>query len=104
MKKLVSLLLALAMMLTCTFAMAETVAELCAAAESMTHEELVEKALAEEGTFIVYGNTSRIVTAAENFGALYNSPFEGSNLKDAEIYEQQTGSDHCPISITLETN
>jgi len=86
MKKLVSLLLALAMVLTCSFAMAESIAELAAAAESMTHDELVEKALAEEGTFIVYGNTSRIVTAAENFGALYNIPFEGSNLKDAEIY------------------
>ena len=86
MKKLVSLLLALALMLTCTFAMAESIADLAKAGESMTHDELVEKALAEEGTFIVYGNTSRIVTAAENFGALYNIPFEGSNLKDAEIY------------------
>ena len=86
MKKLVSLLLALAMVLTCTLAMAETVADLAKAAETMTHDELVEKALAEEGTFIVYGNTSRIVTAAENFGALYSIPFEGSNLKDAEIY------------------
>jgi len=86
MKKLVSLLLALVMVLSCTFAMAESVADLAKAAESMTHDELVEKALAEEGTFVVYGNTSRIVTAAEAFGALYNIPFEGSNLKDAEIY------------------
>ncbi|MBQ7785578.1 MAG: ABC transporter substrate-binding protein [Clostridia bacterium] len=90
MKKLVSLLLALALVLTCSFAMAESVADLAKAAESMTHDELVEKALAEEGTFIVYGNTSRIVTAAENFGALYNIPFEGSNLKDAEIYTKLT--------------
>ncbi|MBQ8616783.1 MAG: ABC transporter substrate-binding protein [Clostridia bacterium] len=86
MKKLVSLLLALALVLSCSLAMADTVADLAKAAETMTHDELVEKALAEEGTFIVYGNTSRIVTAAENFGALYNIPFEGSNLKDAEIY------------------
>ncbi|MBQ7885773.1 MAG: ABC transporter substrate-binding protein [Clostridia bacterium] len=86
MKKLVSLLLALMLVFTCSFAMAESVADLAKAAESMTHDELVEKALAEEGTFIVYGNTSRIVTAAEEFGALYNIPFEGSNLKDAEIY------------------
>ena len=85
MKKLVSLLLALAMLLS-TCAMAESVADLAKAAESMTHDELVAKAKAEEGTFIVYGNTSRIVTAAENFGALYNIPFEGSNLKDTEIY------------------
>jgi iron(III) transport system substrate-binding protein len=85
MKKLVSLLLAL-MMLLGTCAMAESVADMAKAAESMTHEELVEKALAEEGTFVVYGNTSRIVTAGENFCALYNIPFEGSNLKDGEIY------------------
>ena len=85
MKKLISLLLAL-MMLAGTCAMAESVADLAKAAESMTHEELVAKALAEEGTFVVYGNTSRIVTAAEAFSALYNIPFEGSNLKDGEIY------------------
>ena len=48
MKKLVSLLLALALVLTCTFAMAESIADLAKAAETMTHEELVEKALAEE--------------------------------------------------------
>ena len=27
-----------------------------------------------------------------------------SSLKSAEIYEQVQGSDHCPISITMETN
>lgn len=86
MKKLVALILCALMALTVSCAFAETVAELCAAGESMTHEELLEKALAEEGTFVVYGNTSRIVTAAENFGELYGIPFEGSNLKDAEIY------------------
>jgi len=86
MKKLVSLLLVLAMVLTSSFALAESVADLVKAGEAMTHDELVEKALAEEGTFIVYGNTSRIVTAAENFSALYGIPFEGSNLKDSEIY------------------
>jgi len=74
------------MVLTSSFALAESVADLVKAGEAMTHDELVEKALAEEGTFIVYGNTSRIVTAAENFSALYGIPFEGSNLKDSEIY------------------
>ena len=49
MKKLVSLLLALALVLSCTFAMAESVADLAKAAESMTHEELLEKALANGG-------------------------------------------------------
>jgi len=86
MKKLISLLLVLVMVLTSSFAMADSVADLVKAGEAMTHEELVDKALAEEGTFVVYGNTSRIVTAAENFSALYGIPFEGSNLKDAEIY------------------
>ena len=86
MKKFIALLLCALMALTVTSAFAESIADLCAAGEALTHDELVEKALAEEGTFIVYGNTSRIVTAAENFGALYNIPFEGSNLKDAEIY------------------
>ena len=86
MKKFIALLLCALMALTVTAAFAESIADLCAAGEALTHDELLEKALAEEGTFIVYGNTSRIVTAAENFGALYNIPFEGSNLKDAEIY------------------
>lgn len=86
MKKLVALLLCCLMLLTCAGAMAETVAELAQAAEGMTHEELLEKALAEEGTFIVYGNTSRITTAAEEFGALHNITIESSNLKDSEIY------------------
>ena len=87
MKKLVSVLLCVLLVFACAGALAEqTVAELAKAAETLTHDELVEKALAEDGTFIVYGNTSRIVTAAENFGALYGIPFEGSNLKDSEIY------------------
>ena len=77
MKKLVSLLLALAMLLS-TCAMAESVADLAKAAESMTHDELVAKAQAEEGTFVVYGNTSRIVTAAENFSALYGIPLRAA--------------------------
>ena len=88
MKKLISLLLCLAMAFACVGAMAKemTVAEMAAAAESLTHDELVDLAMEEDGTFVVYGNTSRIVTAAEEFGALYGIPFEGSNLKDAEIY------------------
>ena len=53
---------------------------------ALSHDELVEKALAESGTFVVYGNTSRITTAAEDFAALYNIPVESNNLKDQEIY------------------
>lgn len=85
MKKLISLLLVLCMVLTSAMAFAG-VADDAAAAEAMTHDELLEKAKAEEGTFIVYGNTSRITTALENFCALYGFTGEGNNLKDAEIY------------------
>lgn len=88
MKKIVSLLLAL-MMLAGTCAMAESVADLVKAGEAMTHDELVAKALAEKGQFVVYGNTSRIATAAEAFCKLYglDEP-ASSNLKDANIYEK----------------
>ena len=85
MKKLVALLMAL-LMLTGIVASAESVEDIVKAGESLTHDELVALAQAETGTFVVYGNTSRIVTAAENFSALYGIPFEGSNLKDQEIY------------------
>ena len=54
--------------------------------QPLSHDELVEKALAESGTFVVYGNTSRISTAAEDFAALYNISVESNNLKDQEIY------------------
>ena len=85
MKKILSLIIALMMALCCVSALAD-VAEDVAAGEGMTHDELVEKALAESGTFVVYGNTSRIATAAEEFAALYGIPTEANNLKDQEIY------------------
>lgn len=85
MKKLLALVLALCMLLSAIPALAD-VAEIVAEGESLTHDELLEKALAEEGTFIVYGNTSRITTAAEAFGELYGLAIESNNLKDAEIY------------------
>lgn len=85
MKKLLALVMALCMLLSAIPALAD-VAEVVAEGESLTHDELLEKALAEEGTFIVYGNTSRISTAAEAFGELYGLKVESNNLKDAEIY------------------
>ena len=63
--------------------------------QSMTHEELVEKAMEESGAFVVYGNTSRIATAAEDFAALYDLTIEPNDLKDQEIYTKlrnETGS------------
>ena len=85
MKKLLALVLAACLLMTVVPDFA-TVADTVAASENLTHDELVEKAKAEEGTFIVYGNTSRISTAAENFSKLYDIPYESNNLKDAEIY------------------
>ena len=85
MKKLFALLLSVMMMLSAVSALATDKA-LVEEAQNLTHEQLVEKAKAEEGTFIVYGNTSRITTALEQFSALYGIPGEGNNLKDAEIY------------------
>ncbi|MBQ6528147.1 MAG: ABC transporter substrate-binding protein [Clostridia bacterium] len=85
MKKIWSLLLALSLLLTAVPALADIASDV-EAGQAMTHDELVEKALAESGTFIVYGNTSRIANAAEDFAALYNIPTEANNLKDQEIY------------------
>ena len=84
MKKILSLILALCMLLSVT-ALADTKATVEGAAD-LTHEELVALAQAETGTFICWGNTSRISTAAENFAALYGITVESSNLKDQEIY------------------
>ena len=85
MKKLLALVMALCMLLSAIPALAD-VAEVVAEGETLTHDELVEKALAEEGTFIVYGNTSRIANAVEAFGEVYGVKVESNNLKDAEIY------------------
>ena len=85
MKKLISLLLALCLVISCAAALAD-VKETVAGAEALTHDELVALAQGETGTFIVYGNTSRIETAVTAFGELYGITVESSNLKDAEIY------------------
>ena len=95
MKRGLAILLTLMMALAAAFASADVAADI-AAGQGMTHEELVEKAQAETGTFIVYGNTSRIETAAEAFSALYNIPVSSSNPKDQEIYTRlraETGAD-----------
>ena len=85
MKKFLCVVLALAMLLCALPALADVAADV-ATGETLTHDQLVEKAKAETGTFVVYGNTSRISTAAEEFAALYDIPFESNNLKDQEIY------------------
>ena len=85
MKKMLSVLLALSLVLMAVPAFADVAADV-EAGQALTHDELVEKAKAESGTFVVYGNTSRIATAAEDFAALYGITTEANNLKDQEIY------------------
>ena len=87
MKKILflALILTLGMLLFAVPAFADISADV-EAGQTMTHEELAEKAMAESGAFVVYGNTSRIATAAEDFAALYGIPVESNNLKDQEIY------------------
>ena len=85
MKKMLSVLLALSLLLMAVPAFADVAADV-EAGQALTHDELVEKAKAETGTFVVYGNTSRIATAAEDFAALYDITTEANNLKDQEIY------------------
>ena len=87
MKKILMLapVLVLALLL-CAFPAYADVASDVEAGQGMDHDMLAEKAMAESGPFVVYGNTSRISTAAENFAALYNIPVESNNLKDQEIY------------------
>ena len=95
MKKFAALVLALIMALCAVHALADVAADV-EAGQKLTHDELVEKAKAETGTFVVYGNTSRISTAAEEFSALYDIPYLATNLKDQEIYTKlrnETGSD-----------
>lgn len=85
MKKMLSVLLTLSLLLMAVPAFADVAADV-EAGQALTHDELVEKAKAESGTFVVYGNTSRIATAAEDFAALYGITTEANNLKDQEIY------------------
>ena len=65
MKKLLCAVLALAMMMTACLAMAETVEEVIAQAQTMTNEELYAKAIEESNGKTLYGigNSSRGKTA-----------------------------------------
>ena len=85
MKKILCLVLSLMLLVCASSALADVAADV-EAGQSMTHEQLVEMAKAESGAFVVYGNTSRITTAAEAFAELYGIPVEPNNLKDQEIY------------------
>ena len=88
MKKFLALLMAACLLLAAAPAMADSVADIVAAAADLTHDELVEKAQAETGTFVAYGTTSRIKKAAAAFSEKYNIPQNSNNMKDIEIYEK----------------
>ncbi len=85
MKRWIALLTAMVLMLSFGTALAAVKDDIAVGA-ALSQEELVDKAKAESGTFVVYGNTSRIATALEGFTAVYGIQGEASNLKDAEIY------------------
>ena len=61
-------------------------------AKSWTNAQLLEKAKAETGDFLAYGNTSRIAAAVDNFIAAYpelgldKNHAAGTKLKDIEIF------------------
>ena len=87
MKKFIAILMAACMLLAAIPALAD-VAETVAAAADLTHDELVEKAMAETGEFVCYGTTSRIKKAAAAFAEKYGIEQVSSNMKDLEIYEK----------------
>ena len=73
MKKILCVALALMLALCALPALADVAADV-EAGQAMTHDELVEKAKAETGTFVAYGTTSRIKKAAEAFSEKYGIP------------------------------
>ena len=87
MRKFLCVVLALMLALCALPALADVAADV-EAGQAMTHDELVEKAKAETGTFVAYGTTSRIKKAAEAFSEKYGIPQNSNNMKDIEIYEK----------------
>ena len=95
MKKLLCAVLAIAMMLTACLAMAETVEEVIAQAQTMTNEELYAKAIEESNGKTLYGigNSSRGKTAGASFIEMlqkidpnYTGTIEWSQPKNNSIF------------------
>ena len=118
MKKLISLFLALALVLSlCSFASAETVEEVIAEAQNMSLEELFKKAIEESNgkRFDAVGNSSRgksvlpiFVEELQKIDPNYTLDFEGGwqQPKENKIFDQLTedinGANHV-MSMTLIT-
>ena len=116
MKKLLSLLLVLAMMLTAfSFASAESVEEVIAQAQNMTLQELFQKAIEESNgkRFDAVGNSSRgksvlpiFVEELQKIDPSYTLDYEGGwqQPKENKIFDQMTedmnGANHV-MSMTL---
>ncbi len=116
MKKLLSVLLVLAMILSvCSLASAETVEEIIAQAQTMTLEELFQKAIEESNgkRFDAVGNSSRgksvlplFVEALQKIDPNYTLDYEGGwqQPKENKIFDQLTedvnGANHV-MSMTL---
>ena len=116
MKKLLSVLLVLAMIISaCSLASAETVEEIITQAQTMTLEELFQKAIEESNgkRFDAVGNSSRgksvlplFVEALQKIDPNYTLDFDGGwqQPKENKIFDQLTadvnGAEHV-MSMTL---
>ena len=114
MKKLISAVLALMMLLTMvSFASAESVEDVIKQAQEMTLEELIKKAIEESNgkDFYAVGNSSRgksaipkFIEAAQKIDPNYNLNFDWQQPKENRIFDQLTedvnGSNHT-FSMTL---
>lgn len=95
MKKILCAILALVLMMASCIAMAETVEEVIAQAQTMTNEELYAKAIEESNGMTLYGigNSSRGATAGETFIQMlqaidpaYTGTIEWSQPKNNSIF------------------
>ncbi len=118
-KKIVSILIATIMVVSalCVFAACNPqsgdaiLKEAIEEGQKMTEDQLIEKAKAETGDFVAYGNTSRISDAMKGFIAKYGTKLGlsgGSGVKktDSEIYtlltsEQKSANKSKNASMVL---
>ena len=114
MKKLLSVFLILAMLLTIVpLASAEMLEEIIAQAQTMTNEELYKKAIEESNgkTLLGIGNSSRGKTAKETFIELlksidpaYDTTIEWTQPKNNSIFEALTGSSEYFVTLIQDGN
>ncbi len=115
MKKFLAILLVLVLVLSAGFAKKakkDANIALYSAGQKLTDAQLLEKAKAETGDFIVYGNTSRIANAVNGFVEKYgkqlgltNDNATGTKMNDADIYttllQEYMGSSSKVASVVM---